>query len=93
MTMFIDIELRKPVACPWCKHVLVGGSIMDQEEGQQQPRGGNVTFCFSCGKLSIYVGTAELRKPLYEEFQEIIKDPKVITLFLAWKAFQYVKNK
>lgn len=91
--MFTPIELRKSVACPWCKCELVGGGITDQEEGQKQPRGGNVAFCFQCGKLSLYVGTAELRKPVYEEFQAIIEDPKVIALFLTWKAFQYSQRK
>lgn len=84
------IDLRKSVDCPWCKQTLIGGGMLNADERQVQPKGGDIVMCYSCGKFSLYVGTAELRKPLYEEFQEITKDPDVLMLWLAWK---YTKRK
>jgi hypothetical protein len=76
-------DLRKPVACPWCRHVLhVAGNACGESK---KMRPGDVCLCVECGKFSFQVGTSSLRKATWEEFQELITDPLMLVAWLAWK--------
>lgn len=78
-----DIELRKPVACPWCKreHDTALGLT-----GAEWPSPGDVFLCINCGKFALWYGANELRKPTWDEFCEAMQMPEVILAWLAWKS-------
>jgi len=74
---------RKPINCPWCNHTLTAaGDVF--EEGAK-PEAGDTSMCIECGKFSFFLGTSELRKATYEEFRELVRDPRIMLAWLAWK--------
>lgn len=74
---------RKPINCPWCNHTLTAAG--DVFEAGAKPVAGDTSMCIECGKFSFFLGTSELRKATYEEFRELVRDPRIMLAWLAWK--------
>lgn len=73
-------HFRKPLKCAWCKHetdVATGN--------EQKPSAGSAFLCVECGRLSVFLGVSELRKPTYDEFVAFMKEPYIALMLLAWK--------
>jgi hypothetical protein len=77
-------DLRRPAACPWCRRTLTAGVDVFSEE-TTKPSAGDPALCIECGKFSFVVGTSELRRASWEEFQDLIRDQRVMLAWLAWK--------
>lgn len=77
-------HFRKPLACPWC------GNKTDQVSGftNNRPPAGEGFIC-ECGRVSIFLGTNELRKPTYDEFIQLITTrPALRLLLLAYRHWE-----
>ena len=83
--------LRKPVACPWCGHVLTAfGDVFSQP---RKPSAGDPAMCIECGKFSFIVGASSgLRKATYEEFQELMHEPTMVLAWLSWKRMKMAER-
>src|SRR5262245_41303847 len=83
-----DHHHRKPIACPWCKHEITTSSqvTVSRPVTHKRPVGGDAVMCIECGRISIFVGTSELRRPTYEEYLQAFNDNPVLKLVkLAWE--------
>jgi hypothetical protein len=76
-------DFRKPIDCPWCGHTLTAAGTVFGE--RSKPEAGDTSMCIECGKFSFFLGTSELRKATYEEFRELVRDPRIMLAWLAWK--------
>jgi hypothetical protein len=77
-----DIQLRKPIICPWCR---VEHDMALSVTGSEKPEPGDVFLCIKCGKFALWFGASQIRKPTWEEFQEALAMPEVVMAWLAWK--------
>lgn len=83
MDRVVDVILRKPIHCPWCKKECdMALGLM----GNNTPEPGDIFLCIGCGKFALWFGASHLRKPTWDEFQEAMSIPEVILAWLAWKA-------
>lgn len=72
---------RKPITCPWCHH----GSDVVSGFDTKRPSAGEPYVCM-CGRISIFVGTSELRKAEPEEAELLATcNPTVMLMLLAWR--------
>jgi len=82
---------RKEFKCPWCKHVM-DWSIGAGNDTQTKPQAGDVTICIECAKPGIWLGSAELRRPTYEEAQTLLQREDIIFLMLAIKTMHEIEK-
>jgi hypothetical protein len=68
----------EPTPCYACGKVVDAATDPDQERA---PKPEDISMCLHCGALGIYVladsGLLTIRRPTYEEFKEIAKDPDI----------------
>lgn len=68
----------EPTPCYGCGKVNDAATDPDQE---RSPRPDDYSMCLHCGALGVYVlaesGLLTMRRPSYEEFKEIAKDPDI----------------
>jgi hypothetical protein len=77
-----EVELKKPVHCPWCK------ATHDATSGvgtKVSPTPGDVFICIDCGQMSLWFGARDLRRPTYEEAQRALLIKGVQEALVAWK--------
>jgi len=75
---------HKAFKCPWCKHEM---DMSHQLAGEHnRPQGGDGTLCIECGRISVFLGTSELRRPTYEEYIAIALLPEMLLAKAAWEA-------
>jgi hypothetical protein len=78
-----ELKAKKPIYCPWCK---CDATDLASFEAKDHPEGGDVTVCMQCGKLAIFLGVGELRRPTHEEAKEYLKIPGVLVAVLIVEA-------
>lgn len=85
--IFPDHHHRRPVICPWCKYTFDTSSQLSGNKNK--PQGGDASICFNCAKVSLWLGTGELRRPSYEEVENLFKEhPELILVVEAVKLTQ-----
>jgi hypothetical protein len=74
----------EPTPCYQCGAVVNAATDPDQERA---PKPEDLSMCLHCGALGIYVlvpsGLLTIRRPTYEEFTEIAKDPDIRKAVMA----------
>jgi hypothetical protein len=77
-----EIELKKPVYCPWCRAEHKEASGIDTDD---RPHPGDTFICIGCGMISLWLGASELRRPTHEEAEKARQIPGVLEVLLAWQ--------
>ena len=74
----------EPTPCYGCGKVNDAVTDPDQE---RSPRPGDYSMCLHCGALGVYEGAPSglmtVRRPTYQEFKEIAKDPDIRKMVLT----------
>jgi hypothetical protein len=78
--------VEKHTVCPWCGHVHDLVSVVGAKT--QAPDNGDIGLCIRCGEWIIYEGrlATGMRRPTFDEYQDIIANPVASDLRAAWLA-------
>lgn len=72
--------------CPYCKTVHTAASTVTDAEHDCAPSDGDVTICFACAAICLFVikgGRTSLRKPTPVEGDELRRDPEIARVRVA----------
>src|SRR5215471_10539448 len=75
MAKLHELKSKRPIICPWCR---CDATDLASFETKDHPEGGDVTVCLQCGKLAVFLGIGELRRPTHEEAQDYMKRPGIL---------------
>jgi hypothetical protein len=69
----------QPYACPYCGEVNDAATTISLDD-DAPPRAGDVTVCFKCASIAVFVVTPtslSLRKPDPQELHDLRHDPQI----------------